>query len=165
MSSSRHWIAAWAAATLLAACGFQLRGEPAVGIKSLHVSSHAASGVALDIRRSLSSGPTKVVTSLGDAQAHLRILAESREKSVHTITGTGRVYEFQLRLVVRYELVVPGRELPLISPTHAEARRLITYSETAPVAKEAEEQLLYKDMQVELAARILRQIALAQRDL
>jgi outer membrane lipopolysaccharide assembly protein LptE/RlpB len=42
---------------------------------------------------------------------------------------------------------------------------VITYSETAPIAKEAEEQLLYKDMQVELAGRILRQIALAQRDL
>lgn len=150
---------------LLASCGFQLRGEPAVGIKALHVSANGSSGVATDIRRSLSSGPTKVVTGAAQAQAHLRILAEGREKTVHTITGTGRVYEFQLRLVVRYELVVPGRELPLIAPTEAEARRLITYSETAPIAKEAEEQLLYKDMQVELASRILRQIALAQRDL
>jgi len=84
---------------------------------------------------------------------------------VHTITGTGRVYEFELRLVVRYDVVVPGRELPLVPPTEVETRRLITYSETAPIAKEAEEQLLYKDMQVELAGRILRQIALAQRDL
>lgn len=151
--------------TLLASCGFHLRGEPEVGIRALHVSSPGASGVATDIRRSLSSGPTKVVASAGDAQAHLRILAESREKSVHTITGTGRVYEYQLRLVVRYELVVPGREVPLIAATNAEARRLITYSETAPIAKEAEEQLLYKDMQVELAARILRQVAIAQRDL
>ena len=67
--------------------------------------------------------------------------------------------------MVRYDLVVPGRELPLIAPTESEARRVITYSETAPIAKEAEEQLLYKDMQVELAGRILRQIALAQRDL
>jgi LPS-assembly lipoprotein len=62
-------------------------------------------------------------------------------------------------------MTVPGREVPIIAPTEAVARRLITYSETAPIAKEAEEQLLYKDMQAELAARILRQIALAQRDL
>ena len=165
MWSSRHWVAACAAVAVLAGCGFQLRGEPAVGIRALHISSTAPSGIANDIRRSLSSGPTKVVAGPTDAQAHLRILMEGREKSVHTITGTGRVYEFQLRLVVRYDLLVPGRELPLIAPTEAEARRIITYSETAPIAKEAEEQLLYKDMQVELAGRILRQIALAQRDL
>ena len=154
-----------ALALLLTSCGFQLRGEPQAGIKALHVSSVAGSGVYTDIRRALASGATRVSPTPTQAQAHLRILGEGREKSVHTITGTGRVYEFQLRLVVRYELVVPGRELPLIASTEAEARRIITYSETAPIAKEAEEQLLYKDMQVELADRILRQIAIAQRDL
>lgn len=162
------WAPAFAAMTtalLLSACGFQLRGEPQAGIKALHVSTFVGSGVYGDIRRALAGASTRVVASPSEAQAHLRILAEGREKAVHTITGTGRVYEFQLRLVVRYELVVPGRELPLIPPTEAEARRLITYSETAPIAKEAEEQLLYKDMQVELADRILRQIAIAQRDL
>ncbi len=165
--TAAHWAPAFAAATLLllAGCGFQLRGEPAVGIKALHVSSAGPSGIAADIRRALASGATRLVPAPAQAQAHLRVLSEGREKSVHTITGTGRVYEFQLRLVVRYEMVVPGREVPLIPPTEAEARRLITYSETAPIAKEAEEQLLYKDMQVELASRILRQVALAQRDL
>ena len=150
---------------LLLSCGFQLRGEPAMGIKMLHVSSVGGSGVYTEIRRALASGSTKLVAKPSEAQAHLRILSEAQEKNVYTITGAGRVYEFQLRLVVRYELVVPGREVPLIPPTESESRRVITYSETAPIAKEAEEQLLYKDMQVELAARILRQIALAQRDL
>lgn len=164
----RAWVPAFAGMTtaiLLSACGFQLRGDPQTGIKALHVSTFVGSGVYSDIRRALAGASTRVVASPSEAQAHLRILAEGREKAVHTITGSGRVYEFQLRLMVRYELVVPGRELPLIAPTEAEARRLITYSETAPIAKEAEEQLLYKDMQVELADRILRQIAIAQRDL
>ena len=44
-------------------------------------------------------------------------------------------------------------------------RRLLTYSEAAPIAKEAEEQLLFKDMQLELADRILRQVAVARRDM
>jgi LPS-assembly lipoprotein len=150
---------------LATSCGFQLRGEPQTGIKALHVSTVGGSGVYTDIRRTLAGGSTRLVSTPTDAQAHLRILFEGRDKAVHTITGTGRVYEFRLRLVVRYELVVPGREMPLIAPTESEARRIITYSETAPIAKEVEEQLLFKDMQVELAGRILRQIALAQRDL
>lgn len=163
MWSSRIALAGMALA--LAACGFQLRGEPAAGLRALHVSTDVGSGVYNDIRRALSASPTLLMATPAEAQAHLRILGEGREKTVHTITGTGRVYEYQLRLVVRYDLVVPGREVPLIAPTETEARRLITYSETAPIAKEAEEQLLFKDMQVEIAGRILRRIAIAQRQL
>jgi LPS-assembly lipoprotein len=157
--------AAFALALLAGACGFQLRGDPALGLKALQVSSVGASQVATDIRRALQGDRTRAAAAAPPVATHLRVLSESREKQVHTITGTGRVYEFELRLAVRYEVVIPGRELPLIEPTQVEARRLITYSETAPIAKEAEEQLLFKDMQVELAGRIMRQIAVAQRDL
>ena len=159
------WVPAFAGMTtafLLSACGFQLRGDPAVGIKTLFV---PGGGVAQEIRRTLASGPTRVVTSATGAEAHLRIIAEVRDKSIHTITGTGRVYEFELRLAVRYELLVPGREDPVIAPVEAAARRIITYSEVAPIAKEAEELLLFKDMQAEIADRILRQVAIARRDM
>ena len=147
---------------LLASCGFQLRGDPVVGIRALYV---PGAGVAQEIRRTLTAGPTRVVASAAQAQATLRILAEARDKSVHTITGTGRVYEFELRLAVRFELSMTGREAPVIPPTEAVARRIITYSEAAPTAKEAEELLLFKDMQAEIADRILRQVAAARRDM
>ena len=64
---------------------------------------------------------------------------------------------------MRYELTIPGREEPVIPPTDIETRRLVTYSPTAPTAKEAEEQLLYKDMQLELAQSILRNVAAVTR--
>lgn len=150
---------------LLTACGFQLRGDPAVGIKTLTVTQVGGSQVAAEIRRTLSTGPTRLVPIPGEAEAHLRILQEAREKSVFTLTGAGRVYEFQLRLVVKYQLTMPGREDPVIAPTDIEARRLITYVESAPIAKEAEEQLLYKDMQVDLARQILRHIAAVKREM
>jgi LPS-assembly lipoprotein len=155
------WIAV-ATAVALSGCGFQLRGNPAVGLKTLYV---PGGGVAQEIRRTLVAGPTRVVNTPAGAEAMLRIITEARDKTVHTITGTGRVYEFELRLGVRFELVVPGREIPVIAPTEIVARRLITYSEAAPTAKEAEELLLFKDMQAELADRILRQVAVARRDM
>ena len=155
-------VAAFAATMLLASCGFQLRGDPAVGLKTLFV---PGGGVAQEIRRTLSSGPTRVVTAAKDAEAHLRILSENREKQVHTITAQGRVYEFELRLIIRYDMMVPGREAPVIPPTELIARRLITYNEAAPIAKEAEEQLLFQDMQAEASDRILRQVALARREM
>jgi LPS-assembly lipoprotein len=153
------------AAFLLSACGFQLRGDPVVGLKTIYVSTAGASQVAADIRRSLSSGPTRVVQKPGEAEAQLRILSEVRDKQVFTITGTGGVYEFELRLTVRYEMTVPGRDVPVIPPTETVTRRTITYNEAAPIAKEAEEQLLFKDMQLDLANRILRQVAIAKRDM
>ena len=149
----------------LVSCGFQLRGDPAVGLKTLHISTAGPTSVLTDIRRVLASGPTRLTPAPGDAEAHLRILSEIRDKNVHTITATGRVYEFQLRLTVRYEVTLQGRELPLIAPTDVVATRLITYSEAAPTAKEAEELLLFKDMQVDIAGRILRHIAVVRRDL
>ena len=164
----RSWIGRALACALLCgtvACGFQLRGDPAVGIKTMSVSQVGASQVAAEIRRTLSTGPTRVIPIPGEAEAHLRILGEAREKSVFTLTGAGRVYEFQLRLVVRYQLTVPGREEPVIAPMDIEARRLITYVESAPIAKEAEEQLLYKDMQADLARQILRHIAAVKREI
>lgn len=152
-------------ALLLASCGFQLRGDPAVGLKTLQVSTAGPTGVTTDIRRVLASGPTRIVTDPKEAEAQLRILLENREKNVQTITSAGRVYEFQLRLTVRYEVTLPGREAPLIPPTDVVATRSITYSEAAPTAKEVEEQQLYRDMQIDIAGRILRHIAVVRREL
>jgi len=150
---------------LLASCGFQLRGDPEVGIKKLFISSVGVSQVAADMRRLLAAGPTRLVTNAAESEANLQILQETREKTVFTITGTGRVYEFQLRLLVRYEMRVPGREEPVLPSTEIETRRLITYSETAPTAKEVEEALLFKDMQQELARQILRHVAAVKSEM
>ncbi len=157
-------LAALALSLLLAGCGFQLRGEPQVGFRKLYISSVGGSAVVADMKRALATGPTRLVATAAEAEAHLRVLQEEREKTVSTITGSGRVYEYQLTLRVSYELVVTGREMPLIPPTRLEARRLISYTETAPTAKEAEEQLLYKDMQLDLGRQILRQVAAAARN-
>lgn len=161
MSSSR--LAAVAACALLSACGFQLRGDAPTGLRTLLVSADTASHVAIDIRRTLAGTPTRVVRDPKEAEGSIRILAETRDKAIYTITGSGRVFEFQLRLLVTYQFSVPGQDDPVIAPTQIELRRLITYSETAPVAKEAEEQLLYRDMVADAAAQILRRIAVMRR--
>jgi LPS-assembly lipoprotein len=158
--------AAVAAALLsvaLAGCGFQLRGDSPTGLKSLYVSNDVPSQVALDVRRALASSPTVVMRAPANAEAHLRILTENREKTIYTITGAGRVYEFQLRLIVTYQMNLPGREDPVIPTSEIDVRREVTYSETAPLAKEAEENLLYRDMVADAAGQILRRIAAVRR--
>ena len=153
------------AALLAASCGFQLRGEAEAGVKKLFISATGPSQVQNDIKRLLKTSHTTVVGTVKEAEAHLHIIHEAREKTVNTITGTGSVYEFQLRLVVRYELLVPGREDPVIEPTDIETRRLITYNISAPTAKDTEEQLLFKDMQLDLANQIIRHVAAVKREI
>ena len=129
-----------------------------MAVKSLYLSTAGASQVAVEIRRSLASGPTRLATAQKDGEAHIRILSENREKSILTLTGAGRVYDYLLRLRVGYQ-VTDAKGNALIEPAELEIRRIITYSETAPLAKEAEEQNLYHDMNLEAAQLILRRVA------
>lgn len=162
MWSSR--VATLVACLLVLSCGFHLRGDAPMGLKTLHVSAAAGSQVAVDIRRTLAATPTRVVRNPADAEAQLRILTESRDKTIYTITGAGRVYEFQLRLVVTYQLDVPGSDAPLIPVSEIDVRRVLTYDERAPLAKEAEEVILYRDMVADAAGQILRRIAIKRRE-
>ena len=150
-----------AACLLLSACGFQLRGEATMGLESLHVSTEAPSRVATEMRRRLSGTPVKLMPDPKDAEVHVRILSESTEKTIQTLTGAGRVFDYQLRLRVGFRATDAAGKA-MIEPTEIEVRRIITYSETAPLAKEAEELLLFDDMRAEAAVQILSRIAVVR---
>jgi LPS-assembly lipoprotein len=151
-----------AACLLLAACGFQLRGEAPTGLNSLYISTEAPSSlVAVEVRRQLSGTPTRVAATAAEGEAHLRILSESTEKTIQTLTGAGRVFDYRLHLKVRFR-VTDAAGKAIVEPAEIELWRIISYSETAPLAKEAEEQLLFSDMRAEAAARILRRIAVVR---
>ena len=144
----------------LAGCGFQLRGDAGAGLRSVHVSAEKPSGVAVEVRRQLASGATRLAPQAKDAETHIRILEETTDKTIQTLTGAGRVYDYLLRVRVRFSATAAGGQ-EVVAPTEFELRRVITYSETAPLAKEAEERLLFDDMRAEAAARILRRVAVA----
>ncbi len=152
--------ASLAAALLLSACGFQLRGEAPMSLKSLHVVAEVPSQVAVEIRRQLSGGPTRLAPSAQEAEATVRVLAESTDKTIQSLTGAGRVFDYRLNLKVRYQVTTAPAKF-LVEPAEIELWRIISYSETAPLAKEAEEQLLYAEMRTEAAMRILRRLSVA----
>jgi LPS-assembly lipoprotein len=88
----------------------------------------------------------------------LDVLQELREKTVVGVNASGQVREFQLRLKVKFRLRTPqGTEL--IAPTDIVQQRDISFSESAVLAKEAEETLLYKDMQADTVQQLLRRLA------
>ena len=148
------------AALPLAACGFRLRSSQAMAFQTIGVTPENGGGVAGELTRYLGDAVRPVAPGAqGQApEAILDVLQEARAKNVVAVSSTGQVREFQLVLRVRFRLRgAQGKEL--IAPTDLEQRRDISFNESAVLAKEAEEGLLYRDMQSDMVQQILRRVA------
>ena len=148
-------------ALLLAACGFQLRGTAALPFDTLYMPSTAA-GIALDLKRNIQSGTrTMVVDDPKQAQAVLEFVQELREKSILSLASTGRVREYQLRYRVMFR-VHDGKGGEFLPVSTVQLTRDISFNDTDVLAKETEEQQLYRDMQFDMVQQIMRRLAAAQ---
>jgi LPS-assembly lipoprotein len=147
---------------LIAGCGFRLRGTADVPFETLYVpDSH--SGIGLDLKRHIEAGTnTRVVSDPKQAQAILQLANERRGREILTISGAGRVSEFQLRyqISIRVHDGKGGEYLPLSTIMLS---REMTFQDPQILAKEAEEQLLFRDMQAEAVQQILRRLSGAQK--
>ncbi|MBK9340972.1 MAG: hypothetical protein IPN04_10445 [Rhodoferax sp.] len=86
------------------------------------------------------------------------VLNDQREKVVVGVTAAGQVREFQLRVRLKFKLrTQDGREI--IPETELLIQRDISFTETAALAKENEEALLYRDMQSDMVQQLLRRLA------
>jgi len=156
----RRHLLCLATALALTGCGFELRKAPEFAFQTISVP--ATSAVATELRRTLASaGTVKVLGATAkpdEAQVVLDILSEAREKVVVGINASGEVREFQLRSRLHFRLrTTQGREL--IPDTELLQQRDVSFNESAVLAKESEEGLLYRDMQTDLVQQLMRRIA------
>jgi len=149
-------------ALLLAGCGFRLRGTAEVPFESVYVPG-ATSGIALDLKRNIQAGTkARVVDDPKAADAVLQFTEETRQKEILSLTGTGRVREFQLRYRVGFR-VHDGKGTEYVPPSTIQLTRDVTFNDTEILAKEQEEQLLFRDMQTDMVQQIMRRLAAAKR--
>jgi LPS-assembly lipoprotein len=154
-------LSATAAALSLAGCGFALRKAPDFAFTKLYTNM-SGSSLGVELRRSLqSTRKVEVITDarrINEAQVILDVLSDQREKVVLSTNAAGQVREFQLRLRFRFRLrALAGKEL--IPDTEILQQRDISFNESAVLAKEAEEALLYRDMQNDIVQQIMRRLA------
>jgi LPS-assembly lipoprotein len=150
------------ACLLLAACGFQLRGTASLPFETIYV-ANATSGIALDLKRNIRSGTNaRVLDEAKGAEAQLQFSEESRQKEILSITAAGRVSEYRLIYRVRFRVsdATGGDFLP---PSTVTLTRDMTYDDAQVLAKETEEQLLFRDMQLDMVQQIMRRIATARK--
>jgi LPS-assembly lipoprotein len=146
----------------LAGCGFRLRGTAEVPFETLYV-PNATTGIALDLKRNIQAGTNaKVIDDPAKADAVMQFTAEARQKEVLSLTGTGRVREFQLRYRVGFR-VHDGKGNDFVPANTIQLTRDVTFNDTEILAKEQEEQILFRDMQTDMVQQILRRLAAAKR--
>jgi LPS-assembly lipoprotein len=154
--------AAIASVSLLAACGFQLRGDVVIPFRDIYIAAPANSPVAADLTRKLQATNTKLAASAGVADGRLAIVDEFRDKIILSLSAAGRVIEYQLRLRVAYQLT-DTKGAVLIERSEVNLLRNMSYDDAFVLAKAQEEALLFKDMQNDVVQQILRRLSRVKR--
>lgn len=144
--------------TLLAACGFHLRGERPLPYDSLYIGAPEYSELGAALKRNIrASGRTRIADTPQEAQAQLSIVSEAREKSILSLNAAGRVREFQLRYRFVFR-VHDGKGRDYLPQNEIVLTRDFTFNDAAILAKEQEEALIYRDMQNDLVQQIMRRL-------
>lgn len=147
---------------LIAGCGFKLRGAADLPFDTLFVQAPVSSQFAQQFRRVVTYGSgTKIVDDPKIATATLVLVSEAREKSILSLSGAGRVREFQLRYRMTYRLLdktavetIPSSEIVLT--------RDFSFNDQDTLSKESEEALLFRDMQNDAVQQLVRRLQAAR---
>ena len=147
---------------LLAGCGFQLRGAANLPFDTLYVQAPTGSQFATQFKRVVSAGSsTRVVDTPKEAAATLVILNELREKSILSLSGAGRVREFQLRYRLSYRML-DAKAVETFPLTEIVLTRDFSFNDQDTLSKESEEALLFRDMQTDAVQQLVRRLQVAR---
>jgi LPS-assembly lipoprotein len=122
------------------------------------VNGQAASPFANQLRRVVGTGTrTRVTNTPAEADATLQLIYELREREILSLSPEGRAREFQLRYRVAYQVLDRGKQV--ITPrTEIVLRRDYTFGDQEHLAREAEEVLLYRDMEHDAVHQLVRRL-------
>ncbi|OYT91933.1 MAG: hypothetical protein CFE43_11005 [Burkholderiales bacterium PBB3] len=144
----------------LAGCGFHLRSNQEFTFKTIAINPTAGSPVAQDLARYFGAARVPLTTPSGGVppEVVLHIVEEVRERNIVAVNASGQVRELQLLVRLKFKVQTP-QGLELINTTEISQQRDISFNESSALAKEAEELLLYRDMQNDIVQQMLRRLA------
>ena len=172
--------------SLLAACGFKLRGSAELPGYKLPFSTIAltlapTSEFYAFLKRNIeASSPGTRVVDAKEAEAILTVLADTNVKNILSLNAAGRAREYQLVRSFTFKVhanvasATPAAQVKYtdarpdvvateyIAPSTITLRRDITFSDDLVLSKESEEALLQRDMQSDLVQQLMRRLAAAK---
>ena len=147
----------------LANCGFHVRGDTQLPFRTLAVVGAEGTPLVVDLKRTLrGNARVGIVDKPEQAEAVLYILTNQNDKSILTLSGGGRVREFQLTQKIMFRVAdVNGNEW--MATSEINVRRDFSFNDSQALAKEGEERLLVADMQADAVQQLLRRLSAAKR--
>jgi LPS-assembly lipoprotein len=147
---------------LAGGCGFHLRGSVSLPFKTLFLNINESSSFGAELRRNVrSASDVTLVDAPEKAEAIFDLLAETREKEILSVNSAGRAREYTLHYRVRYR-IHDGHGRDFVPSSEISLKRDVSFNEDALLAKESEENTLYKDMQTDMVQQILRRLSLVK---
>ncbi|MDO8989357.1 MAG: LPS assembly lipoprotein LptE [Sideroxyarcus sp.] len=152
----------------LAACGFHLRGsnlkEVQFAFKSLYLKVPGETPFVADLRRVLASNKVTIAPSAESAELVLEIVSEQSLKQILSLSGSGRVQEYQLfyRISLR---AYDNQQNDWLPTDEISLSRILPYDDAQVLAKEQEEATLYRDMRNDAVAQVVRRLNRAKPQL
>ncbi|MCX7252341.1 MAG: LPS assembly lipoprotein LptE [Burkholderiales bacterium] len=166
----RAWLRVAAAGGLtlaLAGCGFRLRGALKLPFASLRSNLSERSEIGRELRAQLQASGVQLIEPAtpgqlqAPAEVELTVLNEQCERAVVGITSIGQVRELQLRVRFKFR-VRSGKGRDLIDDLELLQERDLSYDEALVLGKQAEEELLYREMQSDIVRQLMRRLAALQ---
>lgn len=141
---------------LLTACGFKLRGQiAALPFQSMYVNAPDGNSIGIQMERMIkSSSTTKLAPSPSEADATLDIISATNHRAILSLSGGGRVRDFNLIYRVIYR-VLDKNGVEMVPNTEITLTRILPFLDAQIVAKENEEILLVRDMQNDALQQII----------
>jgi len=144
-----------------AGCGFQMRGSYTLPFESIYISGPEHSLTTINLKRAIRSSNARLADNPKEAEAIFIPTGEFRMPIILSLSSSGRVRERRLRYVYGYR-VTNNRGQDLIPPSTIELTRDLTYADSAVLAKEQEEALLWQDMEQSLIQQLMRRLSAAK---
>lgn len=149
--------------TLVAACGWQLRGTVALSslTDTLHITGQDTYGPLLtELRNRLQADEITLTESPSEARYTLDIVQEKTEKRVAALGSDALASAYELTLTAHFN-VLDGRGMPIANRLTSQITRSYNASAASAGSSSQEEALLLSEMREELAQQILRQLQAA----
>ena len=157
-----RYLAGFVLALVAAGCGFHLRGDVTYAFSSAYVNAPAASPLAIELKRTLEGGGTKIAETATAAQVTLDVSGVADNKDVLSLSGGGRVREYALskRVTVAVHDTEGHDWMPAAEII---VRRSYSFNESEVLAREAQEAKLLKEMQTDAVQQIVRRLQAAKK--
>ncbi len=167
MSGLRRYITLALLVSLIQACGFQLRGalDLSQDISPIYLQQNNLFELGREIKALLNANKLQIAENEQQAKAQLALLSETRGRRVLSVDSNGRAREYLLNYTVNFSIKIKqttginqqGRQDTI------SVRRSLVFDSEEVLAVANQSEILYKDMQRDVARLILLKLQASSR--